>query len=161
MAEHPARGEKTALLVIDMLNTYEHEDADRLAESVADGAARRSPALIERAREGATSPIVWVNDNYGDWNSSARGARAACAGRAASRPGRAGAPARRRRRSCSRPATASSTRRRSSTCSSSMGVGRIVLTGQVTEQCILYSALDGVRPPLRGGRAARRRRAHL
>ena len=25
----------------------------------------------------------------------------------------------------------------------SMGVGRIVLTGQVTEQCILYSAVDG------------------
>lgn len=24
-----------------------------------------------------------------------------------------------------------------------MGVGRIVLTGQVTEQCILYSAVDG------------------
>ena len=28
------RGKKTALLVVDMLNAYEHEDADRLAASV-------------------------------------------------------------------------------------------------------------------------------
>jgi hypothetical protein len=28
------RGGQTALLVVDMLNTYEHEDADRLAASV-------------------------------------------------------------------------------------------------------------------------------
>ena len=27
---------ETALIVIDMLNTYDHEDADRLAESVRD-----------------------------------------------------------------------------------------------------------------------------
>ena len=31
-----------------------------------------------------------------------------------------------------------------------MDVGRIVLTGQVTEQCILYSAVDGYVGPLRG-----------
>ena len=35
MAEHPSRGDRTALLVVDMLNPYDHEDADKLVENVA------------------------------------------------------------------------------------------------------------------------------
>jgi nicotinamidase-related amidase len=46
----PARGNRTALLVIDLLNSYEHEDADRLAESVR-AAVPHVAALIARARE--------------------------------------------------------------------------------------------------------------
>ena len=64
-----ARGDGTALLVIDMLNAYEHEDADKLAESVA-GAVPTVARLIERAREKDVR-VIYVNDNYGDWNSSA------------------------------------------------------------------------------------------
>ena len=64
-----ARGDGTALLVIDMLNAYEHEDADKLAESVA-GAVPTVARLIERAREEDVR-VIYVNDNYGDWNSSA------------------------------------------------------------------------------------------
>jgi nicotinamidase-related amidase len=43
------RGEQTALLVVDILNTYEHDDADRLAASVKD-AVPQIADLIERAR---------------------------------------------------------------------------------------------------------------
>jgi nicotinamidase-related amidase len=68
VAEHPARGDETALLVIDMLNPYAHEDADRLAESVR-AAVPRISDLIDRARK-EDVPVVWVNDNYGDWTSS-------------------------------------------------------------------------------------------
>jgi nicotinamidase-related amidase len=59
----------TALVVTDMLSPYEHEDAERLV-----GSARRAlPALedlISSCRADAT-PVVFVNDNYGDWNTSA------------------------------------------------------------------------------------------
>jgi nicotinamidase-related amidase len=55
-----------AVIVIDMLNPYEHADAEPLKESV------RSvlPAiceLLDRAREAGTL-IVYVNDNYEDWS---------------------------------------------------------------------------------------------
>ena len=50
----------SALIVVDMLNTYEHEDADRLTKSVRD-ALPGIKALIERARS-EDVPIVYVND---------------------------------------------------------------------------------------------------
>jgi len=41
----------SALIVVDMLNTYAHEDADRLTKSVRD-ALPGIKALIERAQRG-------------------------------------------------------------------------------------------------------------
>ena len=46
-------------------------------------------------------------------------------------------------RSCPRAGTRSSTRPRSTTCSGSKTSNASSSPGQVTEQCILYSALDG------------------
>ena len=140
MAEHPARGERTALLVVDMLNTYEHEDADRLAESVRPVVSRIAE-LIDRARDDDV-PVVWVNDNYGDWNSSSEElARAATQGRHPDLvepvlPGREDMFVLKTRHSVffSTPLEY---------LLETISVGRIVLTGQVTEQCILYSAVDG------------------
>jgi nicotinamidase-related amidase len=140
VVEHPARGDETALLVVDMLNPYEHEDADRLAESVR-AAVPRIGDLIDRARK-EDVPIVWVNDNYGDWNSSSEElARAALAGRYPELvepllPGDEDLFVIKTRHSVffSTPLEY---------LLESLGVGRIVLTGQVTEQCILYSAVDG------------------
>ena len=58
----------TAVCVIDMLNTYDHQDADRLTRNVED-VVEPVAALVARARdEGAE--IIYVNDNHGDWNSS-------------------------------------------------------------------------------------------
>ncbi len=57
-----------AVCVIDMLNAYDHEDADRLTRSV-EKVVEPIAALVERATsEGAE--VIYVNDNYGDWNSS-------------------------------------------------------------------------------------------
>src|SRR5690348_6311925 len=56
---------KTALIVIDMLNRYEHEDADALVGSVRE-ALPAIEALIARANE-QDAPVVYVNDNYGEW----------------------------------------------------------------------------------------------
>jgi isochorismate hydrolase len=65
---HDDDGGATALLVIDMLNPYEHPQADRLAERVAE-ALPGIRTLLRRAGE-KEIPVVYVNDNYGDWNSS-------------------------------------------------------------------------------------------
>jgi nicotinamidase-related amidase len=56
--------ERTALAAIDMLNTYEHEDAELLTESVA-RVVNPMSRLIARAVE-ADVPVIYVNDNYGD-----------------------------------------------------------------------------------------------
>jgi len=61
---------RAAVVVVDMINPYRHPEADRLAPRVSealDGVRR----LIRRAHE-AEVPLVYVNDNYGDWNSSAK-----------------------------------------------------------------------------------------
>jgi len=134
------RGERTALLVVDMLNTYEHDDADQLAASVKD-AVPQIASLIERARADDV-PLVYVNDNYGDWNSSSQElAERAMAGRHPElvEP------------LLPRDDDAFVIKARHSVFFStpleyllqSMGAGRLVLAGQATEQCILYSALDG------------------
>ncbi|MFI0773776.1 isochorismatase family protein [Streptomyces sp. NPDC021212] len=57
----------TALIVIDMINTYDHEDAELLLPSVRDvlPAVR---GLVTRARE-AGIEVIYVNDNFGRWRS--------------------------------------------------------------------------------------------
>ena len=130
---------KTALIVVDMLNRYDHEDAEILIGSV----RKVVPAmakLIERARE-ASVPIVYVNDNYGDWSAD----RTELCGRALEGPDT----------SLVEPVLPASdagfvTKARHSIFYEtpldyllrSDSVKRVALVGQVTEQCVLYSALD-------------------
>ncbi len=130
---------KSALIVVDMLNEYDHEDADVLVESVRDAlpAMRR---IVQRAHDEAT-PVIYVNDNYGDWS--------------AGRPELVERAAAGRARDLVEPiAPAEGTwfiakARHSIFYETQLeyllreqGVERVVLIGQVTEQCILYSALD-------------------
>jgi nicotinamidase-related amidase len=132
-------GSKTALIVVDMLNRYEHEDAQPLIASV----RRALPAmrhLLERAREAGT-PIVYVNDNYGDWSAG----RAELSERALD-----GAAPPLVEPILPEQEVAFLVKARHSVFFETQldymlrhqDVGRIVLIGQVTEQCILYSALD-------------------
>jgi nicotinamidase-related amidase len=51
-----------------MLNPYDHEDAERLTRNVED-VVEPIAALVERAA-GEGDEVIYVNDNYGDWNSS-------------------------------------------------------------------------------------------
>jgi nicotinamidase-related amidase len=129
----------TAVCVIDMLNPYDHEDAEALTPNV-EPVVEPIAALVERAgKEGAE--VIYVNDNYGDWNSSHEelGERA-MAGR---RPDLV--------EPLLPPAGASFVIKARHTIFymtpleyllSQRGVEHLVLVGQVTEQCILYSALD-------------------
>ena len=59
---------RTALIVVDMLNSYEHADAERLTQSVEESLPAMAK-LIERAA-GEDVAAIYVNDNYGDWTSN-------------------------------------------------------------------------------------------
>ena len=130
---------KTALIVIDMLNAYEHVDADALTESV----ERAVPAMVEliaRAEDEGV-PTIYVNDNFGAWTSDRRALlETALEGRHAHLVEPI-APA--------EDALFVVKARHSIFFQTPLeyllgqeGVDRVVLTGQVTEQCVLYSALD-------------------
>jgi nicotinamidase-related amidase len=59
---------RTALIVVDMLSSYDFEDAEKLVEAVRETVPRMTE-LRERALvEGALT--IYVNDNYGDWHSN-------------------------------------------------------------------------------------------
>ncbi|MGW7103223.1 cysteine hydrolase family protein [Streptomyces sp. NPDC054838] len=58
----------SALVVIDMINRYEHADAELLLPS-ARRAVPRIRLLLERARRGGLTPVLYVNDNFGQWRS--------------------------------------------------------------------------------------------
>jgi nicotinamidase-related amidase len=130
---------RTALIVIDMLSPYDFPDAEKLKESVADSLPAMT-ALIERARaEGVLT--IYVNDNYGNWNSNRDElVRTAMSGQAPELV----API------VPRPDDLFVVKARHSIfygtpleyLLAQEEIDRIVLVGQVTEQCIVYSALD-------------------
>lgn len=130
---------KTALIVIDMINTYDHEDADLLLPSV----HKALPAvvrLIDRARE-ADVPVIYANDNFGQWRSHhGELLDKALAGPHAElvepvRPDDSSLFIVKARHSIFYETPLSY-------LLNQLGIDRIVLCGQVTEQCVLYSALD-------------------
>jgi nicotinamidase-related amidase len=130
----------TALLVIDVVNPYDFDDADKLIAS-ARRAVPNIADLVQRARD-EDVPVVYVNDNYGDWRESALpdlvekvllGEHADLVEPVA--PGRDANVVLKARHSVFYETPLEYMLRQHD-------VDRLVMTGQVTEQCILYSALD-------------------
>jgi nicotinamidase-related amidase len=130
---------RTALIVVDMLNHYEHEDADKLARSV-EGVLEPLRGLIDRAGEEDVMTI-YVNDNHGDWESNRdqmleaalQGARPDLVEPLIPREEDLFVAKTRHSIFYATPIEY---------ILAQEDVGRVVLAGQVTEQCILYSALD-------------------
>jgi nicotinamidase-related amidase len=130
----------TALVVVDVLNPYRHDDADRLAESMA-STIDQIALLLDRARD-EQRPIIYVNDNYGHWNSSSSELLEVALqdGRHPElveplRPPQDANFVIKARHSIFYETPLEYLLRQ-------LGVSRLLLCGQVTEQCILYSALD-------------------
>ena len=130
---------KTALIVTDMINTYDHPDADKLAASVEQSLPKMVDLVKRAGDEGVLT--IYVNDNFGAWTSNREElVEQALAG---SR-GDLVEPIR------PQPDTAFVVKARHSIFYETPleyllrgeEVERIVLVGQATEQCILYSALD-------------------
>jgi nicotinamidase-related amidase len=129
----------SALIVIDMLNTYDHPDSEPLMDSVRE----RLPAiqrLIERARDDDMLTI-YVNDNHGDFSACRQEvSERALGGRAPDLvepilPDPSLPFVVKARHSIFYETQLEYLLRQEE-------IERVVLTGQVTEQCILYSALD-------------------
>lgn len=130
---------KTALIVVDMVQTYDFDDADRLVRNV-ERIVEPLTALVERARDEAALTI-YVNDNFGQWLSHRdKLVDEALQGE----HGRLLEPL--------KPADDALfvVKARHSIfygtpvehILDAEEIEEVVLTGQVTEQCILYSALD-------------------
>jgi nicotinamidase-related amidase len=128
-------GDRTALVVVDMLNAYDFEDAEKLAAS-AESTIEPIRGLLTEDR-----PVIYVNDNYGDWNSSQEElTQRAMEGK---------------RPDLVEPVLPPGESKFVLKARHSIfygtpldyllyqeEIGHLVLCGQVTEQCILYSALD-------------------
>jgi nicotinamidase-related amidase len=127
------------LIVIDMLNRYEHDDGDQLMHSVREVVPALA-ALIGRARQ-SDMLTVYVNDNHGDWTAGrSQLAHWALGGADPSviepiLPHDDAPFLVKARHSAFYETQLEYLLRHAS-------IDRVVLTGQVTEQCILYSALD-------------------
>ncbi len=129
----------SALIVIDMINTYDHPDADLLVPSVR-SALPRIERLIHRARSERV-PVVYANDNFGQWRSHhGEIIERTLAGKNAELvepvlPDDDSLFVVKARHSIfyETPLTY---------LLSQLGADHVVLCGQVTEQCVLYSALD-------------------
>lgn len=129
----------SALIVVDMLNRYEHEDAEPLRDAVREVLPAITD-LIRRAREQELL-VVYVNDNHGDWTAGRGGLTRWALDGADPALIEPIAPARdvpflvKARHSVFYATQLEYLLRE-------QDVDHVVLVGQVTEQCILYSALD-------------------
>ena len=123
-----------------MLNTYRHEDAEKLARSV-ENIVDPVAGLIAKASKRDDVDLIYVNDNYGDFTANQDDlVRQALEG---ARPDLVkpivppeGVQFLQKVRHSAFYATALAylLRQLDTKC--------LILTGQVTEQCILYTALD-------------------
>ena len=130
----------TAVLVVDMMNSYHHEDAESLIPNV-EKIIDPVTDLVRRARNADDVDLVYVNDNYGDF--TAGFSDIVRTARDGARPDLVDPIA---------PTTDSlvlTKVRHSAFYATSVAyllrrleTKRLILVGQVTEQCILYTALD-------------------
>lgn len=130
----------TALILVDVLSSYEHEDAEPLMESV-ERTLPQMEALVREAKERDVL-TVYVNDNHEDWTQDRHTLMESLKGSPNKRLVEPLAPAddvpfiTKGRHSIFWETPLAYLLQRS-------GIEHLVLIGQVTEQCILYSALDG------------------
>jgi nicotinamidase-related amidase len=130
----------TALLVVDMLNAYRHEDAELLAPNVAE-IVDPMVGLISVARDRDDVDLIYVNDNYGDFGadhndivqSAMDGEHPDLVEPIAPNEGELFLEKVRHSAFYSTPLAY---------LLGQLETKRLILTGQVTEQCILYTALD-------------------
>lgn len=130
----------TTILIIDMMNSYRHADAELLMPNV-EKIISPAAELVRRAGQRDSVDLVYVNDNYGDF--SAGFSDIVATARQGVRPDLVDPIV---------PADDSlvlTKVRHSAFYATSLAyllhrleTKRLVLVGQVTEQCIRYTALD-------------------
>lgn len=130
---------KDALLVVDVIQEFEHEDGDALLESF----ERRQPALVRVLDEarGADIPVIYANDNFGVWDGDAgRIVERALSGRGGELV-REVAP-RDGDRFVVKPRYSAFDRTPLDLILRELEVERILLAGAATEMCVVQTAID-------------------
>ncbi|MGW7313527.1 cysteine hydrolase family protein [Streptomyces sp. NPDC054854] len=130
---------QTALVIIDMLNKYDHDDAELLVPSV----RQALPAVVDLLRQARKRdlPVIYANDNFGRWRSHhGEILDSALAGPYTElvepvRPDETSYFIVKARHSIFYETPLAY-------LLGTLDVNHLVLCGQVTEQCVLYSALD-------------------
>jgi nicotinamidase-related amidase len=131
---------RSALVVTDMLSPYDFEDAETVAAN-AEPVIEPIRTLIEQASSDDDVELIYVNDNYGDWDSSREelvdnalnGERSDLVEPLTPPKGSDFVLKARHTIFYGTPLEYLLWQRE---------IDNLVLVGQVTEQCILYSALD-------------------
>ena len=127
---------RTALIVIDMINAYDFPDAEQVVP-----AAEEAVPVIEAAIEDHDGPVIYVNDNFGHWRSHRdQLVEEALEGKQPElvkpiKPADDALFVIKARHSIFYQTPLEYLLNQED-------VGNVILTGQVTEQCVLYSALD-------------------
>ena len=130
----------SALVIADMLTAYDFDDADKVAQN-APRVVGNIRALVARALE-QDVPVIYVNDNYGHWKMSSEAiVEQALNGKHPELvepivPPEEAVVLLKVRHSVFYGTPLEYLLQQ-------LEVDRIVLAGQVTEQCVLYSAHDG------------------
>lgn len=130
----------TALLVVDVLDDFDHEDGDALLRAFADRVPAMREAIAEARRRGW--PVLYVNDDScdeGDPEAVVRRAREGAGGAhvAALVPGE-GEPLMLKPRYSAFDATPLASEL------SDRGIRRVVIMGAVAEMCVLETASDAL-----------------
>lgn len=129
-----------AVLVVDMLNSYQHPDAELLIPNT-ENIIEPLADLVRRAQDADDVDVIYVNDNYGDFTAEFSDiVHAACDGARPDLvepilPAKGTHMLTKVRHSAFYATPVAYLLRR-------LDTKRVILTGQVTEQCILYTALD-------------------
>jgi nicotinamidase-related amidase len=126
----------SALIVVDMINAYDFTDAEKVVPS-----AKEAVPVIEELIADADGPVIYVNDNFAHWRSNRdelveealQGKHPELVEPIAPDDDSLFVVKARHSIFYQTPLEY---------LLNQEGVDRVVLTGQVTEQCILYSALD-------------------
>ena len=132
---------KIALLIIDMISDFEFEDGDRLLRGALPAA--RSIARLKKRARAARVPVIYVNDNFGQWRSDFRQLLDRCL-----HDGVAGEPVARLLAPDAedyfvlKPANSGFFATPLEALLKLMGVRTLVLTGVATDQCILFTAAE-------------------
>jgi nicotinamidase-related amidase len=127
---------RTALVVIDMINAYDFPDAEKVVPS-----AEKVVPVIEEMIDGHDGPVIYVNDNFGHWRSQRdQLVEEALQGEHPDlvepiKPSDDALFIVKARHSIFYQTPLEYLLNQED-------VGNLILTGQVTEQCVLYSALD-------------------
>jgi nicotinamidase-related amidase len=130
-----------ALLIIDMINGFAFEGGEDLRAKA--GAVADAILGLRDAADACGVPVVYVNDNYGQWRASPREIIEACAGESAEAADVVSRiEPRDRDLFVIKPQVSGFYATNLPVLLPKLGVSRIVLTGVAADICILFTAAD-------------------